>query len=322
MAVDCQGNDNLKDAPSVAVVICAHTMERYGDIVAAVDSVLGQTITPSEVVVAVDHNEGLFEKLKDELTSNVKVVLNAGPRGLSETRNVGIRTSTAEIIAFMDDDAVAEKDCLQKLLVSFKDSNVMAVGGRAVSVWSKGTAPFWFPEEFDWTIGCTAHNKLMVQPNGEVRNVTGSNMAFRREVFLRIGYWETELGAINGKSRGGEEANICLRIKGGIDQSLILYEPEAVVFHKIIPGRDTLSHLLSYCWDEGFNRAKMRKATIGFVENPLSAEIEFLRRLLTISIFRRVLRVYRISNLAQVGAIMASLVCMGTTYCLGRVKYR
>ncbi len=307
----------------VSTIVCAYTMDRLEDTKEAVDSLLKQSIEPHQVIVSVDNNEKLFHRLKLEVPSEVKVFLNNGIHGLSESRNVGIRNSTGDIVALIDDDAVADSKWLENLLPCFeKDPNVMVVGGESISVWPKGKQPCWFPDEFDWTIGCTAHNKLMVQENSDIRNVTGSNMAFRKEVFDKVGFWETDLGAVDGKSRGGEEANICLRIKSGIEHSRILYEPRAVVFHKIAPSRATLGHLLSYCWDEGFNRAKMRKATSEFVDNPLSEEISFLRKLLTNSIGGRMIRFYKVSNIAQAGAIILSLISMGTTYLMGRTIYR
>jgi len=45
--------------PSVSVIICAYTEERLKDIHEAVDSVLAQTLKPHEVILAVDHNQGL-----------------------------------------------------------------------------------------------------------------------------------------------------------------------------------------------------------------------------------------------------------------------
>jgi glucosyl-dolichyl phosphate glucuronosyltransferase len=312
----------LMNSMKISVVIPCYSMDRFEDTLEAIRSAWEQTVKPHEVIISVDHNEALFHRLQKEAPEHTIVLLNTNAHGVSETRNVGIRRATGDIIAFIDDDAVARKDWLENILPSFSDPNVMVIGGESTAIWPKGKAPSWFPDEFDWTVGCTAHKKMMLQDNGEVRNINGNNMVFRSEVFKRIGLLDTELGAIHGKSRGGEEANICLRVKGGVDHSLILYQPKAVVFHKIISGRDTLGHLFSYCWVEGFNRAKMRKQTASYVKNPLSTELSFFRRLVTISIFKRLVRFYRPSNLAQIGAIMGSLTCMAITYAIGRVKYR
>ena len=124
---------NLKEPPKISVIICCYTMERLNDIKEAVESVLNQTLKPHEVILAVDHNEELFRKLvetyRDSIeirrkfpnlnecqSISIKIVLNTGAQGLSETRNVGIRASTGDIVAFIDDDAIAEPDWLEHLV--------------------------------------------------------------------------------------------------------------------------------------------------------------------------------------------------------------
>ena len=312
---------------TVSVIVCAYTMERLGDIHEAVDSVLAQTLKPHEVIVAVDHNEELFHRLKSELPPEVKLVLNKGAPGSSETRNVGIRTSTGEIVACMDDDAVAENNWLENLVPPFEDSKVMAVGGQALPLWPESKPPFWFPEEFDFIMGCTAHKKLILQANCEVRNVTGSNMAFRKEIFQRIGFCEKKLGRCNANgvefdAIGGEEAEICLRIKSSIPDGVILFRPESVVRHKVSSERATLKYVLSFCLREGVTRAMIRKIVSRYGQNPLAAESIFLRQLLLKSLPQKLKAFYKLSNLAQVAVITANLSLMGTGYLLGRWRYR
>jgi len=311
---------------NVSVIICVYTMERLEDIHEAVDSVLAQTLKPHEVIVAVDHNEELLDRLKSELPPGVKLVLSNGAPGLSDTRNAGISSSTGEIVAFIDDDAMAIETWLENLIPPFEDSKVMAVGGQAIPLWSKGKPPFWFPEEFDFIIGCTAHKKLILQENSEVRNVTGSNMAFRKEIFQKVGFWETklgrcELGRVRFNPTGGEEAELCLRIKTAIPDGVILFRPESVVHHKVIPERATLKYVFNFCFREGITRAMMRKLVSRYVQNPLAAENLFLRRLLSTSLLQRLRNFYKPSSLAQVAMIMANLFLMGTGYLLGRWRY-
>jgi cellulose synthase/poly-beta-1,6-N-acetylglucosamine synthase-like glycosyltransferase len=313
--------------PKVSVVTCAYTMERLQDIHEVINSVLSQTLQPHEVIVAIDHNEELFHRLKSELPPEVKVVLSDGAPGSSDTRNFGIRSSTGAIVACIDDDAVAEETWLENLVSPFEESKVMAVGGQALPLWAKEKPPPWFPEEFDFVLGCTAHKKLILQESGEVRNVTGSNMAFKKEIFQKIGFCEEKLGrcinnGVEFDAIGGEEAEICLRIKATIPDGVILYNPASVVHHKVTPERATLKYLFHYCYREGITRAMIRKLVSQYQQNPLAAEHIFLRRLLTTSIFQRLKNFYKPSQLAQIGVIMVNLSLMSTGYLLGRWRYR
>src|SRR5919202_688038 len=91
----------------VSVVICAYTEARWDDLVAAVESVQCQTAPPPEIVVVIDHNPGLLARVCRHIPG-VVVIENREPRGLSGARNSGLATAQGAVIAFLDDDAVAE----------------------------------------------------------------------------------------------------------------------------------------------------------------------------------------------------------------------
>jgi cellulose synthase/poly-beta-1,6-N-acetylglucosamine synthase-like glycosyltransferase len=314
--------------PKVSVIIATYATERLKDVQEAVHSVLFQTLKPHEVIVAVDNHEELFHKLRAELPDQVSVVQNNGLRGCSQTRNTAILCSTGEIIASIDDDAVAEQSWLENLVQPFEDPGVMAVGGKAVPIWPKGRPPFWFPEEFDFVIGCTGHKKLITQSDGQIRNVTGSNMAFRREVFERAGLLDAgfgrtgELGVSRLAAVGGEEAELCMRIRGKIPGAKIMFKPEAVVHHKVTPRRATLTYEFDFCLREGNTRAMLRRTVSRQHYGSMTAENTFLNQLLFKSVPQRLLHFYKASNLAQVGVITANVSLMGTGYFLGRCFHK
>lgn len=306
----------------VSVIICCFTEQRLQNIYEAIASVQRQTRPPDEVILAVDNNRPLFEQMQVEHGDKVKVVLNDSLKGLSATRNLGVATADGDLIAFLDDDAVAGQDWIENLIRPFENSNVMAVGGEAVPDWPKDKPPMWFPEEFDFIIGCTAHKKLVIGDDGSIRNVTGSNMAFRKEVFEKIGLWDTELGRGSGKMTGGEEADICLKIKSGIPHSLILFEPRAIVTHKVHPSRATLGYVFNFSFREGTTRAKLQKATSHSVDDPLHSERAYLRRIIFGTAPRRLIKFYNPASVAQLGVVVANLALIAAGYLLGKYKYR
>ena len=121
---------------SVSVVICAYDHRRYDDLVAAVESVLSQTVAPDEVVVAVDRNPALLERVRLEMPS-VIAVANVNHAGAGGARNTGVAVCSGDIVAFIDDDARASGSWLEQLLVAFDDPDVVGVG--VVSI-LRGTA--------------------------------------------------------------------------------------------------------------------------------------------------------------------------------------
>jgi glycosyltransferase involved in cell wall biosynthesis len=80
------------------------------------------------------------------------VLENTCPRGLSGGRSSGVGAATGEVVAFLDDDAVAAPDRLEHVVAEYADDRVMAVGGRTEPS-SDEPAPGWFPEEFGWVVG-------------------------------------------------------------------------------------------------------------------------------------------------------------------------
>jgi len=305
-----------KENPKVSVIICAYTMERLNDIHEAVDSVLAQTFSPHEVIVSVDHNEELYQVLKDRLPSEVKIVENNGDQGLSETRNVGIRTANGEIVAFIDDDAVAENDWLEKLTEPFQSQNVVAVGGRATPIWLNGRRPSWFPEELDWIVGCT-YKGLPLKGN-ELRNVPGCNMAFRKEIFNQAGFWVNEIGASRQSQKGGEEAELCLRIKHMIPEAIILYQPDATIQHRVPLYRASLKWVFKNSFDQGICKAKVNR--ISSNQEALTTEDSYLHYLLFASIPQKLKCFYKKGSLSQTGAIMISIIATGAGYLMGRLR--
>jgi glycosyltransferase involved in cell wall biosynthesis len=153
--------------PTVSVVIAAYTPGRWDELSDAVASVRAQTVPVLETIVAVDHHPGLLALAQDRLPG-VTVIANTGTRGASATRNTGVASSHSDVVAFLDDDAIAGSTWLEMLLRHFADPRVVGAGGRVEPLWESGR-PAWFPPEFDWAVG--ASYRGMPEHPGPVRNV-------------------------------------------------------------------------------------------------------------------------------------------------------
>ena len=97
---------------SVTVVICAYTSARWGMLLDVIESVRLQTLAPDQVLVVVDHNEELYDRLV-EIVDDVTVVESTGQAGLSGARNTGVGLAESDIVAFLDDDAEAFENSRQ-----------------------------------------------------------------------------------------------------------------------------------------------------------------------------------------------------------------
>ncbi len=310
----------MRLTPETSVILCVYTAERLEDIHKAVDSLLSQTQPLHEIIIAVDHNEELYNQLQTQLSSKVTVALNKDLQGLSGTRNVGVSAATGELVAFLDDDAIAEKDWTHHLAKHFEDPNVIAIGGKILPMWLDKGRPYWFPEELYWIIGCTY--KGMPTNGNEIRNVIGCNMAFRKKSLVNAGLFRSDLGRTGKISGQDEETELCIRIKSKMPSGSILYEPNAIVYHKVHPWRLNLKFLIQRSLNEGRCKSLVRDLSAKSIGKPLSSEYSYLRHLLLTAIPNKLRYFYRKGSLSQAAAILASIVAVGTGYLTAQVKIR
>ena len=84
-----------------------------------------------ELLVVVDHNRPLYERLRAALP-DAAVLQNRERPGLSGGKNTGVAASTGQVVAFLDDDAVADVNWLKCLVDAYTDASVAGVGGRTL----------------------------------------------------------------------------------------------------------------------------------------------------------------------------------------------
>lgn len=259
-------------ASDLTVVICAYTLDRWDDLSAAVASVRAQDRPPAETLLVVDHNPELLERARREL-SGIRVLPSEQRRGLSGARNTALSAARGELIAFLDDDAVADRGWTAHLLAGYRDPRVLGVGGLVRPWWLKGR-PAWFPPEFDWVVGCSYRG--LPEQAGEVRNFIGANMSFRRAPALAAGGFRTDLGRVGTRPLGCEETDLCIRLAARDPGAVLRYEPSAEVRHRVPEHRGTVRYFAARCYAEG--RSKAAVVRHGGAARGLSSERGYLRR--------------------------------------------
>lgn len=235
----------------ISVVMCAYTEQRWDAMCAAVESIRRQSLPPRELILVIDHNPALFERARTHLP-DVTVLENREEQGLSGARNSGIAVARGEIIAFIDEDALADPDWLANLSAGYSDPDVVGVGGVIEPLWL-ATRPGWFPSEFNWVIGCSYTG--LPQVPASVRNLIGCNMSLRREVFEQVGGFRSGIGRIGTRPVGCEETELCIRVRQRWPQRPMLYLPQARVLHRVTQARGRWAYFRSRCYAEGLSKA-------------------------------------------------------------------
>ncbi len=241
----------MSHAPTVTVVICAYTERRWDQIVEAVASLGRQTRPVDQVVLVIDHNPGLLERADRDL-DGCDVIPNTGPKGLSGARNSGVEQAKGEVVAFLDDDARAEPGWVDALVAPFRDPDVIGTGGVARADWHD-VRPTWFPEEFDWVVGCSYRG--LPTTEATIRNPIGANMSFRRDAFEQAGGFQSEFGRMGTLPLGCEETEFSIRLRRYVPDGRIVQVPGAVVDHFVSPDRTTLAYFFRRCIAEGLSKA-------------------------------------------------------------------
>ena len=305
----------------ISVIICTYAEDRWNDLIAAVDSVQQQTLPPREIIVVVDHNASLLKRVQEQI-QDVVVVENTQARGASGARNSAIAVAKGKIITCLDDDAVAVPDWLMLLSEGFTDPRVLGVSGSITPQWMD-KRPTWFPEEFDWVVGCTFRG--MPQTVATVHHLIGANMSLRREVFDTVGSFRTEIGRIGAGPMSGEENELCFRAHRFWPQSVFLYLPQAGVFQRVPHERASWRYFCSRCYAEGFSKAVIVRY-VGIKSGLATVPVRtYTFRTLPGGLVRglaNVLLHHDMTGLARAGAIVAGLVMTTVGYIVGSAFFR
>jgi GT2 family glycosyltransferase len=215
--------------PAASVVIITY---RRPDFVArCLAHLVVQSVMPAEIIVIDSSADEETRALVAERFPTVTyAVCTAGMGAMATARNLGYRMSGGEVVAFIDDDAFAEPDWLERLLPFYEDPEVGAVGGRQI----RGV-PGEITEGVD-AIGRlqedgTITGNFAADPGRpvDVDHLLGANMSFRRSALDRI-------GGIHDGYAGTcvrEETDLCLRVAHAGYR--LVFTPDAVVEHVAAP---------------------------------------------------------------------------------------
>jgi GT2 family glycosyltransferase len=182
---------------------------------------------------------------KDNFKDKRVKIIPSGNIGPAEKRDLGVKKSKGEIIAFIDDDAYPEKDWLKNSLKFFQNPDVAAVGG-----------PNLTPKEsnfFQKVSGEVLASYLVSGPvnfrykpgkEHECDDLPSCNFLVRKSMFNKIKGFDTSFWP-------GEDTKLCLDI---INQGKkIIYTPKLLVYHH---RRDNLkgyiNQISTYAKHRGF----------------------------------------------------------------------
>lgn len=240
----------------ISVVICTYNRSTY--IMDGMESLYHQTLPRDqyEVIVvnnnSIDNTQQICEAFIQSHNDAQFHYYNEIEQGSSFARNTGAQHVQSPILCFIDDDAIADKDYLERIVNFFElYPDAGGLGGRII--------PKYIPEEPDWmshyvsslvghfhysdTISIFTANKYPLE----------SNMIIRKKDFTAIGGFNSALPGVAGTLRiGGEGKDFFLRLKA-LGRT-IYYDPAIRVQHIVETAK--LTHEYMYRVASGIGRGE------------------------------------------------------------------
>jgi GT2 family glycosyltransferase len=215
----------------VSVVIC--TRDRPQSVNRCLDSLLQCSPQADEIMVVDNCPSCDATHRVVQQHPQVRYVLEPTP-GLDHARNAGIRHSRGQIVAFADDDVTVHPDWVARVADCFVDPQMMAMTGLVLVAELETEAQWLFERYWGFNRGYRAviydlqfFQKLKGWGVPVWQIGAGANMAFRRELFDRVGNFDTRLDVGAAGCSGDSELWYRLLAAG----LTCRYEPRAVVFH-------------------------------------------------------------------------------------------
>lgn len=227
----------LRDAPPITVVVC--TRERPAALAACLESLLAQEYPRLRILVVDNAPDGDATRRVAAATAErgpVEYVVEPLP-GLSNARNRAVAAAPGEILAWIDDDELADRYWLSEVARALADHpEASVVSGVIVPAELRTPAQALF-EQFgghskgrgftpDVFSPATARRQSPLYPLPPF--ATGANMTFRPGVIESIGGFDPALGA-GTRAMGSEDTLAFTRVllRGGT----IVYQPSAICRH-------------------------------------------------------------------------------------------
>lgn len=228
-----------------SVVVC--TFNRKKTLQENLKSLLNQTFDHQkfEIIIVDDgSSDGTLSFLRAQLKKTNKPsirIIKHHNIGLANSRNIAAKIATGEFVAFIDDDAKADKNWLKNAAkcISAVYPRPRGVTGPVRSYYEI-KKPSWFKDEYVDDIKGTKEKFLKT---GEA--FSGPNMILRKDLIQKYGGFDESVDMKAELLMLGEETRLFERIwEKNAGKSILYYSPQIIVNHLIHPYKLTISYTL------------------------------------------------------------------------------
>ena len=226
----------------ISAIICTYNRERY--LYNVLQSlVAGNLPTEEYEIVLVNNNstDGTEAEVRRFQTDYPQVQLRycvEPQQGLSYARNCGIRESRGDILVYVDDDALVNKEYLATYADFFRrNADAVAAGGPILPQYDGCEEPDWMSH---YTRQLVTGKLYLGEKEREFPGDAfpgGGNAAYRKSVFDAVGLFNVELGRKGNSLIGAEEKDLFDKMTS--QGMKFYYLPTAILYHLIPPKKLT-----------------------------------------------------------------------------------
>lgn len=261
--------EDALDCADVTIAVC--TRDRPDDLKQCLNGL--QRLHKGDQEILVIDNAPSNEATRDLVREmgGIRYVREERP-GLDIARNRALREADTEIVAFIDDDAVPDRDWLRCLTRNFADPMVMASTGLTMPLELATDAQILFEQFGGFARGFRrqVYDATRLDPMFAWKAGAGVNMAMRRAVLDLVGPFDEALDAGSPTFAGGDTDMFRRILKSGYS---IVYDPEALNWHR---HRRSMAELRRQIF--GYEVAAYAICTKAFImEGDLGAFVHALR---------------------------------------------
>ncbi|WP_295158778.1 glycosyltransferase [uncultured Brachyspira sp.] len=232
----------LKEKPFVSIIIPLKKINDY--IKEETEYLLEQIYTNFEIIILPDKYTD--EEINIELFKDYRIrIIETGELPPAIKRAVGVKKSSGNILAFLDDDTYPEKDWLHNALRAMESKGVKALGGPAVNTHKDNFSKQISGLIYSSSLMSGKHKARYIPDKVQyVNDYPSCNFIITRELYEKVGGFDSEYWP-------GEDTILCNNIMKANEK--ILYTPEALVYHH---RRDLFfghfKQLKGYAWHRGY----------------------------------------------------------------------
>ena len=263
-----------------SVIVVTHN--RAAILRETLESLAGMQYRGSWEVLVVDNNSrDDTEEVVRQQSKNFPVCLRylfEGTPGKYGALNGALRQASGTLVAATDDDAFPEPDWLEQAAAGFSRFDCDFVGGPVYPVW-RGTPPKWLDAR-----SATAGKVLGLQDHGRAARDYGENgiswplgvnVAYRRDAFERVGFFDEHLGRVAGTLRNQAQREWHLRARAAGMHGF--YVPEMVVHHVVEAERLSKQYFRRWYYWHGISRAILFAKLGVDMDAPDNSRLDFSR---------------------------------------------